>query len=128
MRYNLAAVGYWHYGWQSPAPDIERFRRARTRVNPGPGNDPYLRHRLKQDKSKLPEGAAAVPMARRRDGVLKFGSSSGIPCYRATCAMIRDCLEKFEPVRSPYRLVDNSCRVGIADAYMSCCLKRRGPG
>jgi hypothetical protein len=38
--------------------------------------------------------------------------------------MIRDCLEKFEPSSRPYGVGTNNCRVGLADAYLSCCLRR----
>jgi hypothetical protein len=119
----LRAVGYWSYGWQSPSPDVQRYRRFRTRVNPRADNDPYLAYRVLGNRSKLPEGATPVRMSRRDSGVLQFGASAGVPCSKATCAMIRECMEKFEP-QAPYRTFDNNCRVGLAEAYLSCCLKR----
>jgi RHS repeat-associated protein len=122
----LRAVGYWHSGWQSPAPDVQRYRRFRTRVHVLAGDDPYLAYRVLGDRSKLPEGATPVRMSRRDSGVLQFGASAGVPCSKATCAMIRDCMEKFEP-QAPYRDFSHNCRVGLTEAYLSCCLKRARP-
>jgi len=120
----LGAVGYWPFGWMTPAPDIQRIRRNGTKVFPRSENDPYLEHRLRNDKTKLPMGASPVSLRRADQGHLRFGLHRGMPCANASCAMIRDCLEKFEPSSRPYGVGTNNCRVGLADAYLSCCLRR----
>jgi len=119
----VTALGFWPRGWYTPTPNVNAFRRG---VHPSgivPYEDPYYGYRINNDKSMLPDGAISTRMIRKARGFIGFGIGVNTPCAEASCAMIHDCLRSFEPAR-PWSFLTNNCRVGAADAYMSCCLER----
>ncbi len=120
---SVTAVGFWPSGWMTPNPSIPAFRRGVHASGVVPTEDPYYRYRVRGDRTMLPQGAVATRLIRKTRGFIGFGVGVSTPCARASCEMIRDCLRSFEPVR-PWSKMTNNCRMGAADAYMSCCLER----
>lgn len=54
---------------------------------------------------------------------IKYGPGHGVPCSRATCSDIKECLKRVRPM-DDWRVVGSNCRDFVNRALGSCCITR----